>query len=112
MDLMRVRFPQWAYGFRNMTQEEFNYLQEKSLKYVLISLIHNTNIIPELSEEDREVVLNNVFNAMLNSLKPDAAIVWNELILSFSEKYQSEQNVNDIMQQLKEIKGEDGGSNS
>jgi hypothetical protein len=71
---------------------------------VLISLIHNTNIIPELSEDDRESVLNNVFNAMLNSLKPDAAIVWNELILGMSKEYKTKQNIYDVMSQIDELK--------
>lgn len=93
-----------------MEQKEFEFLQEKALKYTLLSIIHNTNIIPDLTEENRELVLNNVFNAMLNSLKPDAAIVWNELILSFSKKYQNVQNMTDIMKELRDIKGETDGN--
>ena len=93
-------------SLENMTQEEFEKLQSTSLRFILLSLIHRVNTLDELSDDDKEVVLNNTFNAMLNSLKPDAAIVWNELILSFSDKLKSLKNVDDIMAQIKEIKGD------
>lgn len=87
-----------------MTQEEFDKLQDKALRYILISLIHRTNTLDELNDEDKETVLNNTFNAMLNSLKPDASIIWNELILSYTQKYKSLKNVDDIMQQIDSLK--------
>lgn len=93
-------------SFEDMTYEKFKNLQEKSLKYILLSLIHRTNMLDELSDDDKEIVLNNVFNVMLNALKPDAALIWNDLILSFSQKYQSMKNVDDIMQELKNMKEE------
>ena len=84
-----------------MTEKEFAFYQEKALRYIIYSLIYNTNILPNLNEEQREELLNSVFNIMLNSLMPDAAIVWNEIILSMSKTFQTQQNVQDVMDIIK-----------
>lgn len=84
-----------------MTEKEFKFYQEKALKYILLSLIHNTNLMPGLNEEQREELLNSVFNIMLNSLNPDAAVTWNEQILSLSKSAKTQQGVQDVMDILK-----------
>lgn len=84
-----------------MDKERFDFLQDKTLHYVLLSVVHNTNMLPELTEDQREAVLNNVFNIMLNSLRPDAAIIWNEKILQLSEKVKSSSDIEDIMNTIR-----------
>lgn len=84
-----------------MTKKEFKFYQEKAFKYMLLSLIHNTNLMPGLNEEQREELLNSVFNITLNSLNPDAAITWNEQILSLSKSARTQQGVQDVMDILK-----------
>lgn len=83
-----------------MNKERFEFLKDKALHYVLLSVIHNTNILPELTDEQRESVLNNVFNVMLNSLRPDAAILWNEKILQLSERFK-QSSIEDVMDILR-----------
>lgn len=85
-----------------MTEKEFKFYQEKAFKYMLLSLIHNTNLMPGLNEEQREELLNSVFNITLNSLNPDAAITWNEQILSLSKSAKTQQGVQDVMDILKQ----------
>lgn len=80
---------------------DFEFFQQKAFRYVLMSLVHNTNILPDLDEAQREVVLDNVFNIMLNSLKPDAAVLWNEEILALSKQVKTMQDVDDIMSILR-----------
>jgi hypothetical protein len=88
-----------------MTEEEFKHLQKRAFRYALISIIAMTNKIPDLTDDQIEVVLNNMFNTVLNSLKPDAAIIWNEEILDISSKIKENQNFEDIMRQIRDLKG-------
>jgi hypothetical protein len=88
-----------------MTEEEFKHLQKRAFRYALISIIAMTNKIPDLTDDQIEVVLNNMFNTVLNSLKPDAAIIWNEEILDISSKMKENQNFEDIMRQIRDLKG-------
>jgi len=81
-----------------MTDEQFEFYQKKALRFILLSLIHNTNSIPDITDDQKEAILDSVFNIILNSLKPDAAYIWNEEILSLS---QTQQNVSDIMDILR-----------
>ncbi len=87
-----------------MTEKEFKYYQERALRYILNAIVNTSNQLPDFTEDQKEDVINSVFNIMLNSLEPEAAIVWNEEILSFSETLKSKNNVNDIMNQIEELK--------
>jgi len=84
-----------------MTEKEFKFFQEKAFKYILFSLIRNTNLMPELNEDQREELLNSVFNIMINSLNPEAAIVWNEQILDMSKTAKTQQSIEDVKNILK-----------
>jgi len=84
-----------------MTEKEFKFYQEKAFKYILFSLINNTNLMPDLNEDQKEELLNSLFNIMLNSLNPDAAITWNEEILNMSKTAKTQQNLEDIKNILK-----------
>lgn len=84
-----------------MTEKEFKFYQERALRYTLFSVVHNTNMLPDLDEEQRETVLNNLFNIILNSLKPDAAVVWNDEILALSKQVKNQQSMDDVMSMLR-----------
>jgi len=84
-----------------MNQEEFKDKQKKTLRYTLLSIIHHTNSMTGFSDENKEILLNNVFNIILNSLKPDAAIIWNDEIFRISMPKHTTQNVKEIMDILK-----------
>lgn len=60
-------------------------IEKKTLHFVLNSIVYYVNIIPELNEKEKENLLNIIFNIMTNSLKPDAAIEFNEAIFSLSK---------------------------
>jgi len=85
-----------------MTEKEFKFYQEKAFKYILLSLVHNTNLMPGLNEEQKEELINSMFNIVLNSLNPDAAITWNEQILDMSKTVKTQQNIQDVMDILKQ----------
>jgi hypothetical protein len=84
-----------------MTEKEFKFYQEKTFKYILLSLVHNTNLIPGLNEEQREELLNNIFNIMVNSLNFDSVIAWNEQILNMSKTVKMQQSMEDVKNILK-----------
>ena len=59
--------------------------QNQTLRFVLNSIVYYVNMIDELSEDEKENLLNVIFNIMTNSLNPDAAYEFNQAIFSLSE---------------------------
>lgn len=89
-----------------MTEEAFNKLRERSLKYTLISLIQNTNGL-EVSEEEKDIILNEVLNIISNIVDDESSGIWQDAILDLATKSKemtSKENMADIMKQIKEIK--------
>lgn len=60
-------------------------IKEKTMDFVLLSLVNYVNTL-EMTTEEREKLLNIVFNVMTNSLQPDAAYYFNEAIFDKVEK--------------------------
>ena len=83
-----------------MEKEEFERYQQKVLKFTLSSIVTNVNGL-DMTDEEKENLLNIVFNILLNSLNPDAAIVWNEEILSLTSMVK-DKNLSSIMSVIKD----------
>lgn len=92
-----------------MTEKEFQYFQERALRFIIQAVVNLTNKLPDFTEAQKEETINIVFNIMLNSLKPDAAITWNEEILKFSKTVETKQHIDEIMQQIQDLKDFDSG---
>lgn len=60
-------------------------VEEKTMEFILLSLIHHVNTL-EITSDEREDVLNIVFNVLSNSLYPDARLYFNEAIFDKVEK--------------------------
>lgn len=58
-----------------------------SLKYIVASIITTTNLNPELSNDEKEAVINSSFNGLVNSLIPEYAIYVVDVILGYSDTY-------------------------
>lgn len=59
------------------------------MEFILIAITNYTNEL-DLTEEEKEQLLNLVFNVLSNELNPHASMHWNEAIFSKIEEAETE----------------------
>ena len=76
--------------------------QKATAKIMMYSLVSWVNQLETFDEEEKENVINMVFNVLNNSLKPDMALIFSETILNVAEtNWQTKQDVLKlVMEQL------------
>jgi hypothetical protein len=70
-----------------MNDINWDEITQSTMDFLLISLINhvNVNLAEDLTEEEKEQLLNVVLNVVSNSLLPDAREYWNEAIFKKAE---------------------------
>lgn len=76
----------------------FEETRKNSMKYIMNSVIYYTNMM-EISQDDKEEVINVVFNMLIAHLDAEAAIEFNDSILSMVKNV----NILDIQQEIEEL---------
>jgi len=73
----------------------FNKAQRIAMKIMLKSFIYylNEKLKDDLTEKEKDKLANTIFNVMTNSLKPVAAIYWNEEIFNIAERGEDKHEV-------------------
>lgn len=59
---------------------DWDSLQQKTMNFILTTLIHHVNSLKDWNDKSKEELLNITLNVMSNSLLPDARLHWNEAI--------------------------------
>jgi len=77
-------------------------LKKKTMEFVLLSLIHHVNVL-EMTDDEREDVLNITFNVLTNTLQPDCSYYFNEAIFEKVEKFKKMSEDNDVNNILKQM---------
>ena len=70
---------------------EFENAQKATSKVVLYSVIEWVNNLKTFSEEEKDKLLNVVFNVLTNSFNPDMALYFNEHIFKLSSSLKEEE---------------------
>jgi len=63
-----------------------------TIRYIIASIITTTNLNKEATEEEREAIINNSFNGLMNALSPEYAIMALDIILGYSDTYKKLEN--------------------
>lgn len=83
---------------------EYDRRMKTMLKYLLNSVVVNTDLM-EVEEEDKEVLINEVFNMLVNALKPEYALMFLDVIgVTAKEvhKYELAETLDEITKAMKE----------
>jgi len=68
-------------------------LIKTSIRFCISSIIVNTNSL-EMTTEEKDAVLNNAFNGLINSLIPEYALYALDVIMGYSNTYKAIENDN------------------
>lgn len=68
---------------------EWEKAQKATAKIILYSLVQWINDLETFDEEEKENLLNMVFNVLTNSFKPDMSLHFNETIINVAETLNS-----------------------
>ncbi len=63
-----------------------------SIRYAIACIISSANSNPNFSQEEKETLLNNTFNGLINGLIPEYAEYALETILHYSNSYKKIEN--------------------
>lgn len=80
----------------------FEKAQRATAKILIYSLAAWTNQLQTFSQEEKEQILNLVYNVLTNSMKPDMALIFNDSLfdLAGAIDLEKEEAINQIFDQL------------